>query len=226
MILTQDISKLPVAPPEAGGSMISIFEILTQQRKQIEELTSAMTDVRCEITAIKDLPPQERPQASGSVNRGQTQWETQRPQGQRHLDSYACAINQGLSGMPNAARNPSITKPRPKPQGRDRIKGTAKEDNSLIAGPTQITLQLTNVNPEKTIDDIKHYIANKDETVKPIEVRDASEEGWDTKRFLVTFQAKDFNKVLSNSFWPDRIYFRQWFTRGRGKKKEVPNTNS
>ena len=44
-------------------------------------------------------------------------------------------------------------------------------------------------------------------------IQDASTEGWETKRFILTFKAEDKEKVFKGDFWPQRIYFKQWFMR-------------
>ena len=223
----QDLSVLPAAPPEAGGSMMSVFEVLTQQKKQIDSLTTAMTQLQVQVTNLKDQRTQVKPFNSVVADLRQAHIEAQY-QGQ-HPPNLPGSISQQNTTKPGTSDSGPVQSSnreavqKQQSRWRDRKKGTAGENNKLTAGPTQMTLQITNVNPEKTEDDIKQYIEKKDNTVKPIEIKDASEEGWDTKRFLVTFHTKDFDKVKADEFWPDRIYFRQWFTRGRGKKKESPN---
>ena len=72
-------------------------------------------------------------------------------------------------------------------------------------------LALTNVNPDATEQTISAYIKDKDSTIEHSSVEDNSTEGWPTKRFIVTFQQSDFTKVTSADFWPEAIFFRQWF---------------
>ena len=43
------------------------------------------------------------------------------------------------------------------------------------------------------------------------DIKDTSTDGWDTKRFILTFDTEYFEKVMQTEFWPDRIYFKQWF---------------
>ena len=83
-------------------------------------------------------------------------------------------------------------------------------------------IQLTNVNPEMSEDDIKRYIEStgKDDRVQPEEVKDTSSPDYYTKRFLITFKTKDFDTVLSDSFWPDRIYYKQWYPARAGPRKQ------
>ena len=52
----KDLSKLPPAPPEASGSMLSVFDILSKQEQQITALYTALTEVRAEIADMKAKP--------------------------------------------------------------------------------------------------------------------------------------------------------------------------
>ena len=72
-------------------------------------------------------------------------------------------------------------------------------------------VQLTNVHPDTDIAAIRDYIKDKDATLDPIEVKDTSSVGWQTKRFLVTFASVAEEKVLSSEFWPGKIYYKKWF---------------
>ena len=78
--------------------------------------------------------------------------------------------------------------------------------------PNNFMIQLTNVSPTINADDIARYIENKELDIKANDVKDHSTEGWSTKRFLLTFDHCHLDKVLSDDFWSQKIYYRRWFT--------------
>ena len=100
--------------------------------------------------------------------------------------------------------------------------GTAENTGQFVAGPEYIKVQLTNVHPSMTADMIRSYIEEKDDTVVINDIQDTSSEGWETKRFLITFEKTSSEKVMQPSFWPPKIYYRQWFT-ARPKPGEKPS---
>ena len=237
-----DLSKLPPAPPEASGSMLSVFDILSKQEQQITALYTALTEVRAEIADMKakpaamsfsSMPHHSSPSyaAIATENSRNTQ-PTPRHHGSaagvRSAAGVGLTAGIGATGVgtsedprqPDAAGFTTVENKR-KFKAREKTKGTGDADDALQAGPTKFTIQITNVNPEKTEDDIKEYINKKENAVQPCEIVDASEEGWDTKRFLITFPIKAFDAVMSGDYWPDRIYFRQWFTRGKPRNKDA-----
>ena len=91
------------------------------------------------------------------------------------------------------------------------VGGSGANSDVLVAGPSTFMIQLTNVSPTISTDDITKFIEKKDSNVKANEIRDHSTEGWNTKRFLLTFDYSCIDQVLSDDFWPSRIYFRRWF---------------
>ena len=92
-----------------------------------------------------------------------------------------------------------------------RSVGTAEDCGLLSAGPTNFQLQVTNVSPSVGTKDLVEYIENKAEGVKPTEIEDITSEGWNTKRFLLTFEYKHFDIIKAEGFWPKKIYFKRWF---------------
>ena len=95
-----------------------------------------------------------------------------------------------------------------KPQ---RVSGTS-DSALLLTGPTTIQVQITNLSKEVSEDAIKDYIASvNDGSVQVQSVEDKTSDGWETKRFVLTFEAKYADTVLSKDFWPKKIYFKRWF---------------
>ena len=80
--------------------------------------------------------------------------------------------------------------------------------DSLRAGPKTIQVQLTNVNAETSTEDIAKYVENVgDKTVKAENVEDTSSDGWDTKRFLVTFKYELLQSVTNPELWPEGFIY-------------------
>ena len=65
-------------------------------------------------------------------------------------------------------------------------KGAARGGQGIAAGPEVFYVQITNVNPQSTVEDNKTFIASKDINIAMNDVTDTSTEGWDTKRFLLS----------------------------------------
>ncbi len=93
----------------------------------------------------------------------------------------------------------------------------------LIAGPQTFQVQITKVNSELEADDIKEFFVNKEMGIEVINIEDKTSEGWQTKRFLLTFDYKHYEQVVSTDFWPKKIYFRQWFSAR--VKKNIENND-
>ena len=92
-----------------------------------------------------------------------------------------------------------------------RICGTSKTE-SFKAGPSTIQVQLTNVNSQTTSENIEDYIKSvKDSSVAAVKIEDKSSAGWDTKRYVVTFNYEHLDSVMSPDFWPEEIYIKRWF---------------
>ncbi len=69
-----------------------------------------------------------------------------------------------------------------------------------IAGPQTFQVQITNVNSELEADDIKEFIVNKEMGIEVINIEDKTSKGWQAKRFLLTFDYKHYEQVMSADF--------------------------
>ena len=112
---------------------------------------------------------------------------------------------------PNRGRNKAISGAADKKRST-KVAGTADNSSLLLAGPETFQVQITNVSPTLTTTDITNYVEGKVDGVKPSNVEDISSDGWSTKRFLLTFEYKHHELILSQDFWPKRIFFKRWFT--------------
>ena len=92
-----------------------------------------------------------------------------------------------------------------------RTGGTAEDHGVLIAGPDTFQVQITNVSPSLAQEDIVNYVESKGD-LKPSNIEDITSDGWNTKRFLLTFEYKHHDVIMAQDFWPRRIYFKRWFT--------------
>ena len=130
--------------------------------------------------------------------------------------SFAKAVQQNVEkrddGRPfqNQVKRPlkGSSKGVMKPNKQTKQGGTG-ESAFLRAGPSTFQLQVTNVNSDLGVDDIKSYLTGKD--VAAIRVEDNSSENWQTKRFVVTLAYEHYERVMNPEFWPKKIYFKRWF---------------
>ena len=99
------------------------------------------------------------------------------------------------------------------------VKTGAAKTGSLFAGPEKFHVQLTNVSPQITDERIRTYVTEKSDDIEIIEIKDTTTDGWETKRFLITFNMSDFKAVMDDAFWPEGIYYKQWFVRNVQKKQ-------
>ena len=95
---------------------------------------------------------------------------------------------------------------------RQRPKCGAASGGRTFAGPDVFHVQLTNVHASVDEDALKDFINGKDGDFELKEIKDASSAGWDTKRFIVSFDIKNLETVLKEDFWPERIYYKRWYT--------------
>ena len=102
-------------------------------------------------------------------------------------------------------------------------KGTASNSGSLKGGSDTFCVQLTNVNPAITEKDIEKFVADNG-IEQDIKVEDATTPGWPTKRFRVTFPRISFDAVMKAEFWPENVYFKQFF-QPRGMVRRNSNQN-
>ena len=154
---------------------------------------------------------------NGASTSGQTS-ETRgprEPKGNIQHTTFADALNRvsNKSEFQSGAKRPNkgINKgaggkkvPTPK------ICGT-KQCGNLKAGPNTIQVQLTNVNSNTSADDIEKFINDTEENISAVKVEDLSAVGWDTKRYIVTFNYEHLQTVVSPDFWPKGIYIKRWF---------------
>ena len=103
---------------------------------------------------------------------------------------------------------------------RQAFSGSAK-GASLTAGPDIFHVQITNVSPQTNEQTIKEYINGQDESVKVNEIKDTTTDGWETKRFILTFDKCYFDKVMENEFWAEGIYYKQWYVDRKLQSKKV-----
>jgi phage anti-repressor protein len=97
--------------------------------------------------------------------------------------------------------------------------GAAEKTDALCSGPEKFHVQLTNVSPKITEDRIKDYILEQNAEVEPVEIKETTTEGWETKRFLITFDMASFDTIMDDKFWPKGIYYKQWFVRNFRKQQ-------
>jgi hypothetical protein len=114
---------------------------------------------------------------------------------------------------------------RPKPKFRRKKKsqrGSAEagEGASKLSGRDVFHISVTNINPSITPEDLVAHLVEQDKEAVPIKAEDASLEGWDTKRFSLTFSLKLHEKVMKSEFWPEGLYFREYFPRRNATKRQ------
>ena len=128
---------------------------------------------------------------------------------QRNLET---TNDKGATGDPS--RSDGFTKVQPRKRDRGKA-GSGNSSEVLKSGPQTLQVQITNVNPSLGEDQIKDYLKAKDDKVNVLDVTDESSAGWSTKRFVVTFDIAHLEKVLSDEFWPEDIYYKRWYPARR-----------
>ena len=130
-----------------------------------------------------------------------------------------------LSSTEKPFQETKVKKPPPPKKKRDK-QGSGGACNGLLAGRDTFQVQLTNLHSSTTCSELKEFVQKKIKDKESFKVTDTSSEGWETKRFLLTFAQKDYDTVVDEAFWPSRIYFRRYFpARGRPKPRDSPGTN-
>ena len=231
-----DVSKLPAASPESAADMMSVMETLAAQQRQLHQMQETMTKIRSDVDenrvqiqtqssssskqGVPSTPSQARATAIPASEKVQTPSNIQdkgtagSSGGEKVKTLYLDKVKanpvpmQGTDGFQKGGKRPNKGSSSAKPQ---RVSGTS--DSTLLrAGPTTVQLQITNVSKELTEQDIKDYItAANGGSVQVQSVEDRTSDGWETKRFVLTFEAKYSDTVLSQDFWPKKIYFKRWF---------------
>lgn len=111
-----------------------------------------------------------------------------------------------------------FTDVRPNKSWRRRGKqGADSDDDAFLGDSDTFVVQVTNVNPAVTKETITAFLGKKRPNAVPdAKVEDASTEGWSTKRFRITFPRDEKEEVMTPSFWPKRVYFREFKVRPQG----------
>ena len=236
-ILVEDITKLPPAAPEAGGCIMTLMESMAKMQRDLQQVQDSLGTIRTDVIShdevIKDLQLNRKsPTSYANVTSASLPvlgnnrpaaihvYSTSEPSTSQassaavNTKMVEDAIHQVRSGAPGAAGTQkhevkaATNKPRLQPRG---TAGTAKDIMSLKAGPQVFHVQLTNVHPDVSAEDLKSYISEKDTSINIVELKDMSSEGWETKRFVVTLQSSAYDSVMCPDFWPSKIYYKQWF---------------
>ena len=230
----QDVTKLPPAAPEEGGCLMSLFELMASQKRDMMQMQKSMADLQVQVSQNTTKLEESRKKTYSGVITGQPRGSTSREssvprsntgmQRSRRFEETAPNININmLKEAINQVSSPAeegfqVSKGNGKRMNKGANKGiktgAAEKSGTLFSGPEKIHVQLTNVSPQITEDRIKNFIEEKgDDELKLITIKDTTTEGWETKRFLLTFGSDSKEKVLDNTFWPQGIYFKQWFVR-------------
>lgn len=224
--LVDDVSRIPATSPEAGGSLMVMMEEMASLKREVSELQHVTTNVHTElqkhdreITALKGtkhgtLPNHESSRREKSAESAaaaplQTIWDEDFPSlnNPTAKPTMAEVLATTEGEFIEMKRKKKTRKPRP-----ERIQGTADATGGLKAGPNTFKVQLTNVHSSVTENNLREYVKGKNQEITILNVEDKTSEGWDTKRFIVTFDSEQQGKVMEPSFWPPNIFFRRWFS--------------
>ena len=127
----------------------------------------------------------------------------------------ACTDEEGFTLVRGKKAKMAAEKAPAKQRG---TQGTAEGAGNLKAGPHSFKVRLTNINPSINENDIRDYVKSKDDSLNPTEITDMTSDGWNTKRYILTFDSSAYDKIMNASFWSPKIYFKQWFD-AKGKAK-------
>ncbi|ELU14413.1 hypothetical protein CAPTEDRAFT_213475, partial [Capitella teleta] len=110
-----------------------------------------------------------------------------------------------------------------RPKRSQRICGTAAEDSSakLSTGPGTVMMQITNVSPVVTTNELKEYVLAKEDSLSSISIEDKTGDGWETKRLVLTIPRSAETTVLDPGFWPSDTFTRKWFRPRKPKSKKL-----
>ena len=257
----EDVSKLPPASPEAGGSLMTLVEAMAAMRGEMQVMQETVTALQATVNThdakiqhcarpttnrgtfaeaaatIRDSWRPESlsmgiapfPSAGGSAgpqNRGSRPGSRSgtphRPRDGSSVDDQFTVISGNGGKRPFKGSNPNNNGQSAgnKPKQQHGKAGTAKSGTFKV-GPQSFQMQLTNVHPDMDAEAIKEYIRERDPTIKATNIEDKSSDGWETKRYLLTFDAQFYEKVLCSDFWPNKIYYKQWFAPREKNKRTL-----
>lgn len=233
----EDIARLPPVAPEATGSLVTLYEILAKQQRQLIEMETNLVSLRSDVlkntekltvgsTYADVVRLNESPASSCIPNDTNATTTRVAPSTSRVVTGLPriehATLNAALQQIsasdsnfqtvhsngkrPFKGTERLVSRPKKQPQ-----KGAAVEAGSLMSGPELFHVQLTNVSPKITEERITEYIKEKDATLSINEVTDTSSEGWETKRFLLSFNMEFYEIIMNDQFWPKGIYYKQWY---------------
>ena len=247
----EDVTTLPPASPEAGSSLMSVMELLAKQQREMQQLQKSLIDISKDVqrntSDISNVSARLQPRqayqdsyasavgsmhaypAAGAGARPKTKINNANTPLQEYpplrLTEKSDEVKLAESWKDITIPSTEFTKVTRKPKRDSKLKvkcGTAAADGTgLTAGPDNFQVQITNVNPNISVDDIKGYIAKRSSDIAVKDIEDTSSEGWMTKRYLLTFERECYTQVMSDDFWPERIYYKQWF-KPRMPKRDQP----
>jgi hypothetical protein len=236
-----DVSCLPPTAPEAGGSLLSLFEVMAKQQRQLLQMESAMASLQANVMKNTEKLAGMVPTYAAAVCPGES--------GKTSVTTPSISYFKAVEGAPGTSRiNQEMVSAALQQvtegaagfnavhgNGKRQLKGTGKltarprkppqagaaDDNgSLSSGPEVFHVQLTNVSPKITEDEITQYITEKNDKLDINEIKDTSSEGWETKRFCLTFNMEFFDEIMNDQFWPKGIYYKQWYRIKSSSRKQ------
>ena len=111
-----DLANLPPTSPEAGGNLMSLFDIIARQEKMIQDLVASTASLRADVSALQNGPPRSYassvaaaaiPGPSTGIQLQQRQQMTNKRQQVQNRPQEN--DNSGTLGL--AAENDSVTDP-------------------------------------------------------------------------------------------------------------------
>ena len=240
--MTDDVFHIPRIAPEDGGSLMSVVDTMAQMRKEITQLQENVSKMRLEVSSQGEVIHKvksdvERSSYAHKVAGATRPQDTFPPVVSRiaaNQPSSSVVTNKMVSQALQAVADESNDNQTMSSDGfvlvenkrrktndnrQRRTAGTATNAGRIMAGPESLHVQLTNVHRSVDIDTIRDYVKNQDKDIEIKEIKDTSTEGWETRRYLVTFNMDDQEKVLKGEFWPEKIYFKRWYVNRPAKDK-------
>lgn len=103
---------------------------------------------------------------------------------------------------------------------RGRREGAAQSQSCLKAGSSKFMMQLTNLHPDVTDQQLKDHIrTTSNNTINDVVIENKTDDGWPTQRFVLTVPGEAEETVMDPAFWPPKIYLSKWFAQ-KSKPKE------